>query len=199
MCGGGVGGRKSSGSWKIAKDGDPGGEDCAESVIAVKSPSIFGRCRFGGKVTWRFCLFLFSFFFGDDGGVFQNAKGDAIGPAIRLGYSAVFSASCSFLTQHQNSATFKMPVCSITADAGPYGEANGNQLIMICGLPSSGKTTRAKQIKKFFEDRIAAAKANPEGPDDQRIARYKVHYFSDDTLGLDKEMYRGASQLTLSW
>ncbi|RPA84569.1 chromatin associated protein KTI12 [Ascobolus immersus RN42] len=65
---------------------------------------------------------------------------------------------------------------------------------MICGLPSSGKTTRAKQIQKFFEDRIAAAKLETDDKDSQRIARFKVHYFSDETLGLEKEMYRDAKR-----
>ena len=26
-------------------------------------------------------------------------------------------------------------------------------LVVICGLPSSGKTTRAQQLKKYFEDK----------------------------------------------
>lgn len=92
-----------------------------------------------------------------------------------------------------------MPVSYSIVNLFSYEARNtdqNTQLIMICGLPSSGKTTRAKQIQKFFEDRIAAAKAE-ESPDKdtQRIARCKVHYFSDETLGLDREMYRGMSSI----
>ncbi|EWC46602.1 hypothetical protein DRE_04089 [Drechslerella stenobrocha 248] len=60
-------------------------------------------------------------------------------------------------------------------------------LIMMSGFPASGKTTRAHQIKGFFESKISEL-----SPTDPRIARLKVHIVSDDSLGLSREAYREA-------
>ncbi|KAK6329713.1 hypothetical protein TWF696_003580 [Orbilia brochopaga] len=60
-------------------------------------------------------------------------------------------------------------------------------LIMMSGFPASGKTTRANQIKDFFESKISEL-----SPTDTRIARLKVHIVSDESLGLSTEVYREA-------
>ncbi|RVD81655.1 uncharacterized protein DFL_009508 [Arthrobotrys flagrans] len=60
-------------------------------------------------------------------------------------------------------------------------------LIMMSGFPASGKTTRAKQIRDFFNSKIAEL-----SPTDPRIARLKVHVVSDEGLGISKEVYREA-------
>ncbi|KAJ6257951.1 hypothetical protein Dda_7741 [Drechslerella dactyloides] len=60
-------------------------------------------------------------------------------------------------------------------------------LIMMSGFPASGKTTRANQIKDFFESKISEL-----SPTDPRVARLKVHIVSDESLGLSTEVYREA-------
>ncbi|KAF3912564.1 hypothetical protein ABW21_db0201561 [Orbilia brochopaga] len=57
----------------------------------------------------------------------------------------------------------------------------------MSGFPASGKTTRANQIKNFFESKISEL-----SPTDARVARLKVHIVSDEKLGLSTEVYREA-------
>lgn len=57
---------------------------------------------------------------------------------------------------------------------------------MISGYPASGKSTRAKQIRDFFDSKIAELSAT-----DPRVGRLKVHIISDQSLGVSKEVYRG--------
>ncbi|KAF3086902.1 hypothetical protein TWF569_009975 [Orbilia oligospora] len=60
-------------------------------------------------------------------------------------------------------------------------------LIMMSGFPASGKTTRANQIRDFFNSKIAEL-----SPTDPRVARLKLHVVSDEGLGVSKEVYREA-------
>ena len=55
-------------------------------------------------------------------------------------------------------------------------------LIIFSGLPSSGKTTRALELQKALEAKIASS-----------LRKFKVHIVSDDTLGINREVYRGTS------
>src|SRR4051812_20112332 len=57
---------------------------------------------------------------------------------------------------------------------------------MISGYPSSGKTTRANQIRDFFMSKIQELSSK-----DPKVAKLKVHVISDQSLGISKEVYRG--------
>ena len=57
-------------------------------------------------------------------------------------------------------------------------------LVVFSGLPSSGKTTRALQLQKALEDKIASS---------QR--KFKVHIVNDDILGINRDVYRGTNPL----
>ncbi|RIB00332.1 chromatin associated protein KTI12-domain-containing protein [Gigaspora rosea] len=52
-------------------------------------------------------------------------------------------------------------------------------LIIICGIPSSGKTTRAKQITQYFLNRFSTQ---------EKIGN--VHLINDESLGITKDSYR---------
>ena len=49
-------------------------------------------------------------------------------------------------------------------------------MIIVTGLPTSGKTTRAKQLHEYLEKRAAGSK-------------YRLHYISDDTLSISRSVY----------
>jgi protein KTI12 len=53
-------------------------------------------------------------------------------------------------------------------------------LIIFSGLPSSGKTTRAQQLQTALEAKIATS-----------LRKFKVHVINDDSLGINREVYRG--------
>lgn len=55
-------------------------------------------------------------------------------------------------------------------------------LIIFSGLPSSGKTTRALELQKALETEISSS-----------LRKFKVHVVNDDTLGINREVYRGTS------
>ncbi|KAH7092002.1 chromatin associated protein KTI12 [Paraphoma chrysanthemicola] len=59
-------------------------------------------------------------------------------------------------------------------------------LVLISGYPSAGKTTRAQQLKEYFESKIASAGA------DARVGRLKVHLINDQTLGVSRSVYHTA-------
>ncbi|KAF2686674.1 chromatin associated protein KTI12 [Lentithecium fluviatile CBS 122367] len=61
-------------------------------------------------------------------------------------------------------------------------------LVLISGYPSSGKTTRANQLREFFESKIASASDAP----DTRVARLRVHLINDQSLGLSRSVYHTA-------
>ena len=53
-------------------------------------------------------------------------------------------------------------------------------LIIFSGLPSSGKTTRALQLQTALEAKIGTS-----------LRKFKVHVINDDSLGINREVYRG--------
>ncbi|CAE7033241.1 hypothetical protein P3342_007032 [Pyrenophora teres f. teres] len=59
-------------------------------------------------------------------------------------------------------------------------------LVLISGFPSAGKTTRAIQLKDYFESKIASA------PADAHVSRLKVHLVNDQTLGVSRTVYHTA-------
>jgi protein KTI12 len=59
-------------------------------------------------------------------------------------------------------------------------------LIMFSGLPSSGKTTRALELQMALETKI-----------DSSLRKFKVHIVNDDSLGINREVYRGTSYIIL--
>ncbi|ORX89304.1 chromatin associated protein KTI12 [Basidiobolus meristosporus CBS 931.73] len=56
-------------------------------------------------------------------------------------------------------------------------------LIIISGIPSSGKTTRALEIKRFLEEKCQQEKKN-----------FRIHLINDETLHVSKEAYRAAAE-----
>ncbi|KAF1962213.1 RNA polymerase II elongator complex subunit [Byssothecium circinans] len=57
-------------------------------------------------------------------------------------------------------------------------------LVLISGYPSSGKTTRALQLKDFVETKIASA--------DARASKLRVHLINDQSLGVSRSVYHTA-------
>jgi tRNA uridine 5-carbamoylmethylation protein Kti12 len=57
-------------------------------------------------------------------------------------------------------------------------------LIVMCGFPSSGKTSRSTQIMQYFVDRFN----NENKPN-------SVHIINDESLGISKDSYKGMSFL----
>ncbi|GJN66596.1 RNA polymerase II elongator complex subunit [Purpureocillium lilacinum] len=55
-------------------------------------------------------------------------------------------------------------------------------LIIVTGLPSSGKSTRAKQLYDYLAQRIAPA-------DSSTPAKYRLHLISDDSLSISRTVY----------
>jgi Chromatin associated protein KTI12 len=82
---------------------------------------------------------------------------------MKIPFSAAADPSSSFLTSQP-----------------PPDAAGTMPLIIISGLPSSGKTTRAHQLQKALEDKIASS---------QR--KFRVHVINDDTLGINRQVYKG--------
>ncbi|WYZ40135.1 hypothetical protein EsH8_IV_000476 [Colletotrichum jinshuiense] len=66
-------------------------------------------------------------------------------------------------------------------------------LIIVSGLPTSGKTTRAKQLQAHLAARIANAAAAAASPDGNTSGGskqpYRLHYISDSTLSISREVY----------
>ncbi|OLN81475.1 Protein kti12 [Colletotrichum chlorophyti] len=62
-------------------------------------------------------------------------------------------------------------------------------LIIISGLPTSGKTTRAKQLQAHLAARIAAAAAASPDTSKPQQQPYRLHYISDSTLSIPREVY----------
>ncbi len=56
---------------------------------------------------------------------------------------------------------------------------------MISGYPCSGKTYRSSQLVEFFNSKINTNL-------DPRISRLSVYHISDQTLGLNRDVYREA-------
>ncbi|KAF6809974.1 RNA polymerase II elongator complex subunit [Colletotrichum sojae] len=73
-------------------------------------------------------------------------------------------------------------------------------LIIVSGLPTSGKTTRAKQLQAHLAKRIAAASTTSTSTDGSSSSapaaspapkqpQYRLHYISDSTLSISREVY----------
>ncbi|KAI1501275.1 chromatin associated protein KTI12 [Biscogniauxia marginata] len=56
-------------------------------------------------------------------------------------------------------------------------------LIIVTGFPTSGKTTRAKQLHAYLTSRIQST--TPEGA----IPKYRLHLISDQTLSIPRSVY----------
>ncbi|KAI1638873.1 chromatin associated protein KTI12 [Biscogniauxia mediterranea] len=56
-------------------------------------------------------------------------------------------------------------------------------LIIVTGFPTSGKTTRAKQLHDYLTSRIQSA--TPEGA----TPKYRLHLISDQTLSISRSVY----------
>lgn len=56
------------------------------------------------------------------------------------------------------------------------------QLIIVTGLPTSGKSTRAQQLATHLQSRIASAAPGPQ-------SAYRVHLISDDALSIPRSVY----------
>jgi tRNA uridine 5-carbamoylmethylation protein Kti12 len=63
-------------------------------------------------------------------------------------------------------------------------------LITISGFPSSGKSTRARQIKQALEDKLSEPAY--DGP------ALTVHVLDDDSLNLERSVYNGRPNHTAS-
>ncbi|KAK3814002.1 MAG: chromatin associated protein KTI12, partial [Benniella sp.] len=57
-------------------------------------------------------------------------------------------------------------------------------LVILSGLPSSGKTRRAQELKTFFEARLASQSQDESS---SRSKDYRIHIVNDESLGLDKQ------------
>jgi protein KTI12 len=53
-------------------------------------------------------------------------------------------------------------------------------LIIVCGIPSSGKTSRSNKIKQYFIERFSNENKTSS-----------VHLINDESLGINKDSYRG--------
>jgi protein KTI12 len=56
-------------------------------------------------------------------------------------------------------------------------------LVILSGLPSSGKTRRAQELKALFETRLAS---QPQDESSSKSKDYRIHIVNDESLGLDK-------------
>ncbi|RYP71687.1 hypothetical protein DL771_004638 [Monosporascus sp. 5C6A] len=56
-------------------------------------------------------------------------------------------------------------------------------LIIITGFPTSGKTTRAKQLHTYLTERIKQAPSSATNP------KYRLHLISDQTLSISRSVY----------
>ncbi|KAI0395357.1 chromatin associated protein KTI12 [Xylariaceae sp. FL0594] len=53
-------------------------------------------------------------------------------------------------------------------------------LIIVTGYPTSGKSTRAKQLQSYLSERIQQQSPTP---------KYRLHYISDQTLSISRSVY----------
>ncbi|KAG0002050.1 hypothetical protein BGZ79_003681 [Entomortierella chlamydospora] len=60
-------------------------------------------------------------------------------------------------------------------------------LVILSGLPSSGKTRRAQELKQFFESRLADQSQEQEGSA-TKTKDYRIHVVNDESLNLNKHV-----------
>jgi len=58
-------------------------------------------------------------------------------------------------------------------------------LVILSGLPSSGKTRRAQELKQFFETRLAS---QSNGESTAASKDYRIHIVNDESLNLNKHV-----------
>ncbi|KAF9951105.1 hypothetical protein BGZ65_006186 [Modicella reniformis] len=58
-------------------------------------------------------------------------------------------------------------------------------LVIISGLPTSGKTKRALELKEFFEARLASQSQDESG---SKTKDYRIHIINDESLNLNKHV-----------
>lgn len=58
-------------------------------------------------------------------------------------------------------------------------------LVTICGFPSSGKSTRARELESFLSSKISASAPGSSS------SRLKIQTISDESLALSKLAYNG--------
>ncbi|KAG0285723.1 kti12, chromatin associated [Linnemannia gamsii] len=61
-------------------------------------------------------------------------------------------------------------------------------LVILSGLPTSGKTTRAQELKTFFETRLAAQAQAQDDPSAPKTKDYRIHIVNDESLNLNKHV-----------
>ncbi|KAF9928854.1 kti12, chromatin associated [Linnemannia zychae] len=61
-------------------------------------------------------------------------------------------------------------------------------LVILSGLPSSGKTTRAQELKSFFESRLASQTPGQDESGSQKSKDYRIHIINDESLNLNKHI-----------
>ncbi|KAI1360643.1 chromatin associated protein KTI12 [Xylaria arbuscula] len=61
-------------------------------------------------------------------------------------------------------------------------------LIIVTGFPTSGKSTRAKQLHTYLSERIKAA-ATPTSNSASSTPKYRLHLISDQTLSISRSVY----------
>ncbi|KAI0480529.1 chromatin associated protein KTI12 [Xylariaceae sp. FL0804] len=67
-------------------------------------------------------------------------------------------------------------------------------LVIVSGLPTSGKTTRAKQLYEYLSERITQSSSSSTSSSASSSAaaaepRYRLHLISDQTLGTPRAVY----------
>lgn len=68
----------------------------------------------------------------------------------------------------------------------PYHHYIRMPLVILSGLPSSGKTARAQELKQFFETRLASQ--TQEDPAAPKAKDYRIHIVNDESLNLNKHV-----------
>lgn len=61
-------------------------------------------------------------------------------------------------------------------------------LIIITGLPTSGKSTRAKQLHSFLSEKIKS-QPDPQDATSSTTPKYRLHLVSDQTQSIDRAVY----------
>jgi protein KTI12 len=86
-----------------------------------------------------------------------------------------------------------MPVSSYAELRDPPGtDLVLLQLIIVTGLPASGKSTRAKQLHDYLYQRIQALSPAPHssaGPSQAQPPAFRLHLISDQTLSISRAVY----------
>ncbi|TDZ18490.1 Protein kti12 [Colletotrichum orbiculare MAFF 240422] len=62
-------------------------------------------------------------------------------------------------------------------------------LIIVSGFPTSGKTTRAKQLQSHLAKRIADAASTTTTTPSSKQQPYRLHYISDSALSISRDVY----------